>query len=211
MAGDHFAVGVKPLVALRQHCQRRVLLAGGGDLEQILHPAGLAGAGGEEHGVGDQCRSPVRVSAQFGGPVQPLDGDGQSAATNGHLGRLGEQVGHVLVRSGGGRRQVGGPAHHHIVVEGGEVTVSVAAVLRAGLMDDRRPGQGMAKHGVALLIHHEQPCRDRRLDLAHHVTGPGAGRGVGGGTVQRSPQHVSAHPRVEVFQPPAEHREQALG
>ena len=155
VGGDHFAVGVKRPVALRQDRQRRVLLAGCGGFEQILHPAGLVGPGGEEHGVGDHCGSPVRVGAQFGGPVQPLSGDGQATATNGHLGRLGKQVGHVLVRSGARLGQMGGPAHQHIVVETGEVAVCLAAGLRAGLMNDRGADQWMPENDVPHGIHHQ--------------------------------------------------------
>ena len=145
MGGGHLTVGVKPSVALGQDRQRLIALPGRSGFQQILHAAGLAGAGGDEHGIGDQRRPTVRVGAEFGGPAQPLHAHRKPSAADGQPRGGGEHLGHLLVGFGARLGQVGGPAHQHLAVESREVAVGVAAFLRISLVDDRRANQGVAK------------------------------------------------------------------
>ena len=170
-----------------------------------------AGAGGEVHRVGEQCGPPLWVGAEFGGPAHPLGGDSQTTPADRQLGCLGQQVGDFLVRPGGRGGQMGGAAHQHVFVECGEVTVSLAALLRAGLMDDCGANQRMTKLNLPQWIHYEQTRIDGGLDVAHHIPRTVRPHGVDGDAVEGGPQQVGADIGFEPSQALAEYRDQPFG
>ena len=208
---DHLAVGVERAVGIREHRQCGVPFGGSCAVQQILCPAGPAGAGCDEDRVGEQFGPTVRIGAQFGSPAQPLDTDGKSASADGQLRGAGENVGDVPVGFDGRFGQMSGAPHQHLVIEPGEVSVRVAAFLGISLMNHRGANQWMTKDDLAQRIHHQKACLDRRCDVAHRKPGSRRGRDAALDAVQCRPQEFGPNSCVEGFQLRAEHRHQTLG
>ncbi len=156
-----------------------------------MEPTGLRG---DEGRVGEQPHPSGGRGAQFGGATQPIDRDGRATPADRLSRRLIEEIGDLLVRTRGRRRQVGGAANHGILVQPGEVRVRVAAVVSAGLMNDRRPHEWMPEDDVATGVHRQQVRIDGLLHVRHHIPGTDVIGAVGFRTVQGRPQQFGAHP-----------------
>ena len=124
---------------------------------------------------------------------------------------LTQQVGDILVRSGGRSSQMSGTTKQHIGVKPSEVAVGGPAFVEARLMDDRGAHQWMAKDALPQWVHYQKAHRDGSLAVANRIPGAVSRRGAGCAAIQRRAQQVGARICVESFGATAEYLNETFG